>query len=913
MTQFLEFALLGLGVGGVYVLLADGLLLIYRGSGVLNFAHGAFALMGAAIFYQLRFLENWSFAPSALVAVIATAALGALTHLTIMRRLRTASTLSRLIATLGVLTLIEGVAILKYGGDVISVPDSLPHGPLQFSPSFIIPKDQFWLLVIAIVITVLLHCFSRYTVFGLAMSATAENQRAAAALGWSADKMAAICWALGCALAAIAGILIVPLSGLAASNLTLIVVAAMAATLVGGFRSFLLTALGGIALGIGQSEISQYYGGVVGLSDSLPFLLIVLLVVVRGRAIPIRGYIFDRMPSVGSGRIRVVPLTVCCVLLLIGALTVFPVNLTVAVSTQIAILVILLSVVVVTGYAGQLSLAPYALAGVGALATGRLVGVDGWPLILALPVGILAAMAVGVIFGLPAVRTRGINLAVVTLGLGLALNEMVFNNASFTGGDVGITINSLTLLGWNINPITYPDRYLVFCLIFGVAACCVAANVRRGRSGRRFLAVRANERSAASLGVNVTAAKLWAFALGAGLAGLGGVLLGFESQILVFTQFDPITSINGVTQNAVGGVAHVSGALLGSGLAPGGVGGYILNQFGSLNAWLTVISGVSVLLILAQNPDGLAGAIADRSDPVSRLLVRTGRAVKGLVPAPRLPRPARGQHQARTQHQVETTEGAVSQRRPASETKLQVRGVTVRFGGVTAVDNVSLEVATGEIVGLVGPNGAGKTTLIDAMTGFVRPAAGSVTLDGADLSGLGPARRARSGLIRSFQGVELLDDLTVLENLLVASDPGDLRSYLYDLVRPGRTGHSGLIGEVAATLGLEDDLGVKPTDLPFGRRRLVSIARAILAQPRVLLLDEPAAGLNPTESEGLSVLIRRIAGELNVGILLVEHDMDLVMRTCSRLVVLNFGKTIADGPTQQVREDEGVVLAYMGN
>lgn len=906
MTQFLEFALLGLGVGGVYVLLADGLLLIYRGSGVLNFAHGAFALLGAAAFYQLHFLASWPFAPAALTAVAAAAAVGALTHLIIMRRLRGASTLSRLIATLGVLTVIEGVAVLKYGGDVISVPDSLPNGPLKFSPSLVIPKDQFWLFVIALLITLLLHLFSRYTVFGLAMSATAENQRAAAALGWSADKMATICWALGCALAAIAGILIVPLSGLAASNLTLIVVAAMAATLVGGFRSFPLTALGGIVLGIGQSEISQYFGGAIGVSDSLPFLLIVLLVVVRGRAIPIRGYIFDRMPSVGSGRIRVVPLGVCCALLLIGAWTIFPVNLTVAVSTQVAILVILLSVVVVTGYAGQLSLAPYALAGVGALAAGRLVGIDGWPLIAALPVGVLAAMAVGIIFGLPAVRTRGVNLAVVTLGLGLALEEMVFNNASFTGGVAGISIGSLTLFGWNINPISYPARYLVFCLIFGVAACWVAANVRRGRSGRRFLAVRANERSAASLGVNVTAAKLWAFALGSGIAGLGGILLGFESQILVFTQFDPISSINAVTQSAVGGVAHVSGALLGSGLAPGGVGGYILDQFGALNAWLTVISGVTVLLILVQNPDGLAGAIADRSDPISRLVVWIGRRVKGLVPSLM---PSR---RVRRERAAPAAPPAVSQRRPASEVKLEVRGVTVRFGGVTAVDNVSLEVATGEIVGLVGPNGAGKTTLIDAMTGFVRPAAGSVTLGGHDLSGLGPARRARSGLIRSFQGIELLDDLTVLENLLVARDPGDLRSYLFDLVRPQRLERDGLIHEVAATLDLEGDLDVKPTDLPFGRRRLVGIARAILAQPRVLLLDEPAAGLNPTESEGLSVLIKRIASELNVGILLVEHDMDLVMRTCSRLVVLNFGKTIADGPTQQVRQDEGVVLAYMG-
>jgi ABC-type branched-subunit amino acid transport system ATPase component len=198
------------------------------------------------------------------------------------------------------------------------------------------------------------------------------------------------------------------------------------------------------------------------------------------------------------------------------------------------------------------------------------------------------------------------------------------------------------------------------------------------------------------------------------------------------------------------------------------------------------------------------------------------------------------------------------------------------------------------------------------VTGFVHPAAGSVSLGPLSLSGLSPARRAKSGLIRSFQGLELLDDLTVLENLRVATDPGDLRSYLYDLVRPQRRESDALIREVTRTLGLEDDLGAKPPDLPFGQRRLVGIARAIVAEPRILLLDEPAAGLGPDESEGLSVVIRRIAAELNVGILLVEHDMDMVMRTCSRLVVLNFGKTIADGPAQQVRQNEEVVLAYMG-
>ena len=222
----------------------------------------------------------------------------------------------------------------------------------------------------------------------------------------------------------------------------------------------------------------------------------------------------------------------------------------------------------------------------------------------------LGAAAVGVLFGIPALRTRGVNLAVVTLGLALTVQEVLFDNSNYTGGTAGTTVGPAKFFGLNLDPILYPGRYAVFCLVWFVLAAVAVANVRRGRVGRRLVSVRANERAAASLGISVTAAKLYAFGLGAAIAGLGGVLLGFQNYAIVYTNFDALSSVNLVSEATIGGIGHVPGSLVGSGFATGGVGSYILNRFASLNEWLELIGGVAVLLTLLMNPEGVAGAAA---------------------------------------------------------------------------------------------------------------------------------------------------------------------------------------------------------------------------------------------------------------------------------------------------------------
>jgi sulfate-transporting ATPase len=231
---------------------------------------------------------------------------------------------------------------------------------------------------------------------------------------------------------------------------------------------------------------------------------------------------------------------------------------------------------------------------------------------------------------------------------------------------------------------------------------------------------------------------------------------------------------------------------------------------------------------------------------------------------------------------------------------------------VAALKNVSLTVEPGKVTGLIGPNGAGKTTLIDATTGFVHIATGRVVLDGVDVTGWSSRRLANHGLVRSFQSLELFDDLTVVDNLLVASEDHRLRSYVFDIVAPNSVPITPSTAAVIREFRLESVLMLKPTELSYGMRRLVGIARAVATAPSVLLLDEPAAGLDETERFELSALIRRLAEDWGVGVLLVEHDVDLVMRVSDQIYALNFGERIAAGAPEEIRYDEAVIESYLG-
>lgn len=897
MEEVVRFALLGLGIGALYALASQGLIVIYRGSGVLNFAHGAIGMVGAYVAWELETEHGVPFAVAIVAGIAASAVIGAATHLLVMRQLRRASPLVRIIATLGVLTTLQSGAILRYGPAAKIVEGRLPDDVLRLYGDVVITVDRLILLFVAVVLSAALWAFYRFTSFGVGTTAVAENQRAASALGWSPDRVATVNWALGSALAGLAAILIAPIVTLQPAVMTNLILAAIAAALVASFSSFPVAMAAGLSLGIVETLVNRF-ANQPGLGKSLPFVLIVLVLVLRGQALPMRDFFLQRLPSVGNGRINwpwaAVGITIAVVLLSTTSTAWVS-----AVTITLGVALVLLSVVVVTGYAGQLSLAQFALAGFGAWVAGRLAAAQGTPFWLATVAGVVAAVVLGVLFALPAVRTRGINLAIVTLGLGTALELLIFNNPAYTGGISGTQIADPSLFGVNVSSVLHPTRYGLLVLTAFVLCALMVTNVRRTRSGRRLIAARTNERAAAALGVSVPLAKLYAFGLSGGIAALGGILLAFQLTIIDYRSFTNFNSLLYVGLALIGGLGYVMGPVIGATLAVGALNQQILDSlFTGVGRYIPLIGGVSILVLVLLNQDGVARETIGQVAWVKGRLRRRG----GDQPV--------AASEAGALDVAVPSPAAVRER--AAPKTLSIENLTVRYGASTAVDGVSLQVRPGRVTGLIGPNGAGKTSFIDAVTGFTRPQGGRLLLDDVDITRWAAVRRARGGISRSFQSLELFEDSSVRDNLLSAADDHRLSVYLTDLVWPRNPPLPEAVLQAAREFDLMGEMDRPVESLSYGHRRLLAIARAVAAQPSVLLLDEPAAGLGDAETAELATLVRRLADEWGIGILLVEHDMNFVMSVCDDIVVLDFGRKISEGTPEEIRADPAVIAAYLG-
>jgi ABC-type branched-subunit amino acid transport system ATPase component/branched-subunit amino acid ABC-type transport system permease component len=884
------FAVLGLGVGALYSLEALGVVLTYRASGILNFAQGAMGMTGAMFFYDLWQTHEWPWPLAFAVAVSIGAALGALTHLLVMRPLRHVSGVTRLIATLGVMIGLQYGMAWQYGVSLQLVPSFLPTDAVRPVADIPLGVDRLILIGVAAGLAVVLGLVYKYTRYGLRTTAVSENEPALAALGKSPDLLAAANWALGGALAVVVAILIAPIVGLDVTALTLIVLPAIAAATIGGYSSFPLTFAAGLAIGLIQSEVIRFVP-VGGLSAAAPFLAIIGVLVIRGRPLPLRSEPAARMPTLGSMRIRPVKVLQGVVLVGLGIAFLPPAWID-ALTTSLLFAIIVLSFVVLTGFCGQLSLAQLVLGGVGGWVATRLVAFHGVSFEWAFLVGVAASVVVGVIVGLPAVRTRGVNLAVVTLGLGAVIAGTLLTQPTLTGGVTGTVIGATRIFGIDVDSVEHPQRFAIVAAVLLGLLMLMVCNLGRSQTGRRMLAVRSNERAAAALGIDVPRTKLLAFAIASGIAGAGGILLAYRLPHVDFLQFSVLGSVFALLLAVIGGVGYVGGAAFGGVMAPQGLGWEPFVDHPEIQSLLMALSGVLLLLVLLLNPNGLA-----QTHSLDHLLAKL----------PRRDKPGHGKPAARDAVPVRA---APVERVEARS--LQVRDLSVRLGGVRALENVTLEIRPGEVVGLVGPNGAGKTTLIDAVTGFVKPISGDVLLGEVSLLKQAASRRARSGVSRSFQSLELFEDMSVLDNLRVVARGTGRLSWLRDLVMPRTPQLSPAAAAALLEFGLTDDIQERLDGLPYGRRRLVAIARALASQPSVLLLDEPAAGLSAGERAELGQLLQRVAKVWGVGVLLVDHDMQVVWENCDRVYVLDFGHVIAEGTAAAVRADPAVVAAYLG-
>ncbi|MFI5040566.1 MAG: ATP-binding cassette domain-containing protein [Acidimicrobiales bacterium] len=910
--QHLASSFLGLGNGGTFAALALALVLTYRASGVINFATGAQALYGAYVFAFLRdgkvlllipglpntvdLHRNLAMVPALVLALLISAAFGALLYVVVFRPLRNAPALARAVASLGVLVAMQTMMSNRLGTSPVSVAAIYPSNRWTWQGMTLL-SDRFYLALTVVLLTLVITALYRWTRFGLLTRATAESQTGAFISGISPDRIALLNWIISGAVAGFAGILIAPLAPVTPDSYTLFVVPALAAAIVGGFQYLVPTVSAGILIGMIQAWLVFLAGKYSwmpqsGVGEIVPLVVMLVALLVTGRAVPVRGTLL-RAPLGRAPRPR--SLTTPIVMgLVVGASALVLTHGTARVSVITTLIgaIIALSLVVVTGYAGQVSLAQLALAGAGAFTLSGLT--ESWhvPFPIAPLLAALVATVVGVILGLPALRLRGLTLGVVTLALAFGLEAIWFRNTQIIDS-AGARVVQPRLFGIDLSigiGKAFPRLPFGFmCLVVCGLVALGVARLRTSSLGSAMLAVRANERSAAGIGINVVFVKVVSFAIASFIAGIGGSLLAYRQGIVTWESFTALGGLAILSTAYLAGVTSVFGGLQAGIIGAGGLVYFITDRWINLGDWFPIISGVALIVTLIRHPEGIASAGHELAD---RLSAWRGKRSGALDADVAVTEPVK----------VSAADAIVSTRQapPAdAPAVLAVNGLTVHYGGVIAVSGLSLYVPAGGIIGLIGPNGAGKTSAIDAISGFAK-AKGTVVLDGSRIDDLPAHKRVRRGLARTFQALELYDDLTVEENVGAAAfgAKGEARQ---DDVR-----------RALDLVGIADLHDRHAGDLSQGQRQLVSIARACAAEPRVLLLDEPAAGLDTNESAWLGERIRNITST-GTGVLLIDHDVALVLGICDYLYVLDVGSVIAEGDPASIRSDRAVAAAYLGN
>ncbi len=538
------------------------------------------------------------------------------------------------------------------------------------------------------------------------------------------------------------------------------------------------------------------------------------------------------------------------------------------------------------GIAGQTNLAQIALFGVGAYSTAVLTTLYHWNFWTTLPASIALTLLAGVVLGLPALRMQSHYLGIVTLGLAIAFSSFV-SNAPLLGGAAGISnIPAPGVLGFAFDT----DHRYFFLLLAALALGLLFAGFICGAElGLRLRAIRDDHVAAGATGVHVATSRVTAFALGALFAGLAGNLyaglIGYVSPdtFSIFVMFELLAMV------MIGGRQSIYGSAAGAILLS-----VVQSLLINFQNYAQLGYGVLQVAVVVAAPMGLAGLVIR-----AWRLARSSDRAEAVHVAPYAGRIPVGNEDA-------VRDGPI----------ISVQRLSKRFGAVGALDDVSIAVAPGAIHGIVGPNGSGKTTLFNVLTGLYRPDGGAVEVLGADVARRRADQLARMGVSRTFQNVRLFRSLTVLENTLVAlahRDATHLWEYVvvpWRVVARDRESKRRAL-EILGDLGLASVIDRLPGELPYGVQRRLEIARALASRPRVLLLDEPAAGLNADEVRELANVIRDVRRS-GISVVLIEHNMSLVMSLCDRVTVLNFGRLLIDSEPARVSQDPAVIEAYLG-
>lgn len=622
-------------------------MLTRRASNVINFAHAAIGVYLASAFFELRRSGDLVLPvlglparvhlvprPTITTALTVTVTLGALVGLVVyylvFRPLRDASALARVVASLGLLLYLQEVVRMRFptAGAAVQVRRKvLTETPVHLLGTTV-SANRLILAGLALVVAAALGATFRYTRFGLVTRAAAESEKGALLLGISPDAAGAINWVLASVLAGMAVVLIEPITGLDPTTTSLLVVPALAAALVGDLRSFGWTTAGGLGIGMIQSLILGYavrpdttwipdWLPTTGLQQAIPVIVIVALLAWRGDRLPDRAALTARrLPPSPTPR-HVALWCAAGSAAVVGALFTFDAPHRQALMVSMVFALLALSVVVVTGYVGQISLAPLAFAGVAGFTTIHLAATLPMPLAIVLAAGFSSAL--GILVGLPATRVRGMTLAVATLAAAVAIEALVLGSESFSGGAAGMSAPRPRLFGLDLGisargADNFRPAFGIVVLIVLLCACVGVANLRRNRTGLRWLAVRANERAAAAAGIDVRRAKLGAFAVSSFIAGLAGALMAFSATTLSPSSFMVIGALVVVALTYLGGVSSIGGALVAGAMTQSGLITTVTDTWsgGASGKYVFALSGIALIVTAIAAPEGLTGLMRDR-------------------------------------------------------------------------------------------------------------------------------------------------------------------------------------------------------------------------------------------------------------------------------------------------------------
>ena len=942
---------LGLINGMIIGLLATGFVLVYKANRFLNLAHAQLGALSALLLAKVVGDWHWNW----WLSFVGCIAVGIVTGLLVERflvsvvRRRSRSPVRLLMLTIGIGNLLLALTFIP-----ALTPKSQAGYPQPFNSHLevggVVLTGMSVLTMIAVpILLVALTFFLEWTSIGKQIRAAAGNPDAARLCGISVNRMSWIVWGLAGGLSALSAIFNGPttVSFNAQAVGPYLLALTMGAAAFGAFVSIPAAVGGGIGLGLVYQIVAAETKN-AGTAELAVFGAILLVILVRGRAIGrafgVSGSSVPEIPGVrvpaalrGSRSIRWAPRWLAVGILAIAVVLPRLPYFSHAGNQFLLVLVLLyallgVSLTPLVGWAGQISMGNFAIVGIGAFLTARWSGHTGWSLVtLSIVCGAVGA-AVMVVVGLPALRVRGLTLAVTTLGLAVIAPDWLYLQHWLGGSTPSTTPVQPPTVAFGLGHVK-TELYLYYVLLVVLVLAVVAArSLRRTAAGRVIIAVRDNERAGAAFGVKPATVKLRALALSGFIAATAGVFWAVAWESISPSQFTADVSISILAIPVIGGIGSLGGAVAAAAILYMGtffIGPHVsglLGSFGQNEGFLLFFSGIGVVISMVQFPTGIAGEAQRRWQSY---LNRKAEAARSSVRA--VPVAAASDASPKDLDLVDlgrrkdfdtvllTAPGSTSESTalPRSEVPLEVREVSAHFGGIAALSGVSVTLNRGEIVGLIGPNGAGKTTLMNVISGALRSDGGSVQLFGTEVLGKPPEARARLGLARSFQDASLFAGLTVTETVevalatrartrMVASLLG--APWVTTLERRSRE----RAGELIDIFGLSPWADALTAELSTGMRRICDLMAQVASGPRVLLLDEPTAGVAQREAEAFTPLVRRIRDDLDCSILVIEHDMPILMGLCDRVYAMETGRVIAEGTPVEIREDPVVIASYLG-